>query len=50
MDLLALVRRELWRTHAASWPTRVHDAHLTDSPDDPDAPLASLLEAACYAA
>jgi len=50
VDLLAVVRRELWRTRVANGPTRVHSAHLADSPDDSDPPLASLLEAACYAA
>ena len=50
VDLLAVVRRELWRTRVANGPTRVHDPDLANSPDSSDPALASLLEAACSAA
>ena len=50
IDLLAVVRREIWRTQLLNWPTAVRTPHLANSPDHHDHALAALLEAACYAA
>jgi hypothetical protein len=50
VDLLAAVRRDLWRTQLLNWPTPSPTPDLADSPDHDDFALASLLEAACYAA
>jgi hypothetical protein len=50
VDLLAVARREVWRTRVANGPTRVPNLDLANSPDPSDPALVSLLEAACYAA
>jgi DDE superfamily endonuclease len=50
IDLLAVVRRELWRAQLLNWPTPVHAPDLANSLDHNDPALAALLEAACYAA
>lgn len=49
-DLLAVVRREIWRTPLLNWPTPAHTPDLANSPGFEDPALASLLEVACYAA
>jgi hypothetical protein len=50
VDLLAAVRRELWQTRLTNAPTPVLAPDMANSPVPLDAPLAALLEAACYAA
>jgi hypothetical protein len=50
VDVLAAVRRELWRGQLANWPVRVHDPEVANSPNHHRQALVSLLEAACYAA
>lgn len=50
VDLLAAVRRDLWRTQLLNWLTPIPTPNLANSPDRDDLALASLLEAACYAA
>jgi len=50
VDLLAAVRRDLWRTRVLNWPPPIRTSHLANSPASLDPALASLLEAACYAA
>lgn len=50
VDVLAVVRQEIWRTQLVNWPTPVHTPNLANSPNDLHPAFASLLEAACYAA
>ena len=50
IDVLAVVRREIWRTQLLNRPTPVHIPELANSPGCDDQALASLLEVACYAA
>jgi hypothetical protein len=50
VDLLATVRRELWRTRLLNWPTPVPSPELANSPDYDNLALAALVETACYAA
>lgn len=50
VDVLAVVRRELWPTQLLNWPTPVRTPDLANSLDDLDPAFAFLLEAACYAA
>jgi hypothetical protein len=50
IDLLAAVRRELWRTQLLNWPTPVHAPDLANSLAHEAPALTALLEAACYAA
>jgi DDE superfamily endonuclease len=50
IDLLAVIRREIWRTQLLNSPTGVPVPDLANSPDHDDPVLASLLEVACYAA
>lgn len=50
VDLLAMVRRELWRTRLLNWPTPIASPELANSPDDDNRALAALVETACYAA
>jgi len=49
-DLLAAARRGLWPMQLLNWPTPIPTPALANSPDHDDLALASLLEAACYAA
>jgi len=50
VDVLAVVRRELWRAQMLNWPTPVPTPDLANSSDHDAPALAALLEAACYAA
>jgi hypothetical protein len=50
IDLLAVIRREIWRTQLLNSPTGVPVPDLANSTDHDDPVLASLLEVACYAA
>jgi len=50
VDVLAVVRREIWRTQLVNWPTPVHTPNLANSLDDVGPAFAAFLEAACYAA
>lgn len=50
IDLLAAVRRVLWRTQLLNWPTPFDAPALANSLAHDAPPLAALLEAACYAA
>lgn len=50
VDVLAVVRRELWRDQMLNWPTLVPTPDLANSSDHDAPALAALLEAACYAA
>lgn len=50
IDLVAVVRREIWRTQLVNGPTPVLTSDLVNSPGYEGPALAALLEAACYAA
>jgi hypothetical protein len=50
VDVLAVVRRGIWRTQVLNRPTPLHTPDLANSSDYNDHALACLLEAACYAA
>jgi DDE superfamily endonuclease len=50
IDLLAVVRREIWRTQVLNRPTPGPTPDLANSPGYEDTTLAALLEIACYAA
>jgi hypothetical protein len=50
VDVLAAVRREIWRTQLLNWPTPVQTPDPANSPGYGDSALAAVLEAACYAA
>lgn len=50
IDLLAVVRREIWRTQLLNWPTPIPTPDLANSPGHDDHALAALLDAVCYAA
>lgn len=50
VDLMAAVRREIWTTWVANWPTHPPTSEVANSSGHSGPALAALLEAACYAA